>query len=139
MHSHIHTHTFKARWVTGLRFQAMVPLESIMAWHTAIWLLLIHGPISCLHTPVYQHRPAQLKASKLDCAPYVGSLALLSTKAGSLLSCAGHLGFITQIPIRLRGGGTSEYVTILSAVAFHVHFDRISNFISSQMLSICFL
>lgn len=39
----MHTHTFKVRWVTGLGFQAMAPLEAIMAWHTAIWLLLIHG------------------------------------------------------------------------------------------------
>lgn len=97
----------------------MAPLEAIMAWHTAICLLLIHGPISCLHTSGYQYRPAQLKANRLDYAPYIGSPALLLTKVGSLLSYVGHLSFITQIHIRLHGGGTFEYVTILSVVVFH--------------------
>lgn len=127
MHAHIHTCTFKARWVTGLRFQAVAPLEALMAWHTAICLLLIHGPISCLHTSAYRCWPAQLQANKLDSIPDICNPALLLTKVGSTVSYVGHLSFITQIPIGLCGGATFEYVTVISAEAFRLWFSRGSN------------
>lgn len=129
-----HKHTFKARWVAGLRFQAMAPPEAIMAWHTAICLLLIHGTISCLHTSAYRCRPARLQANKLDRVPYMCNPALLLTKVGSTLSYVGHLGFITQIPNGLCGGATFEYVTVTSARAFHMWFSRSSNPIYSHVL-----
>lgn len=103
-----------------------------MAWHTAICLLLIHGPISCMHTPAYRCRPARLQANKLDCVPDICNPALLLTKVGSTLSYVGHLSFITQIPIELCGGATFEYGTVISAGAFHMWFSLSSNSISSQ-------
>lgn len=132
----MHTHTFKARRVTGLGFQAMAPLEAIMVWHTARCLLLIHGPISCLHTSAYRCRPAWLQANKLDCVPDICNPALLLTKAGSTLAYVGHLSFITQIPIGSCGWATFEYVTVISAGEFHMWFSRSSDTISTQMRSI---
>lgn len=80
--------------------------------------ILIHGPISWLHTSAYRCRPARLQANKLDCSPDICNPAPVLTKVGSTLSYVGRLTFITQIPVGLCGGATFGCVAVISA-AFH--------------------
>lgn len=97
--------------------------------------ILIHGPISWLHTSAYRCWPARLQANKLDCIPDICNPALLLTKVGSTLSYVGHLSFITQIPIGLRGGATFDCVAVISAGSFHMWFSGSCSPTSSQTLS----
>lgn len=131
-HTQTHAHTLKVKWVAVHRFRATAPPEAIMAQRSAICILLIHGPISCLHTSAYRCRSFHLRANKLDCIPDMCNTALLITKVESSQSEVGHLGFITQIPIGLHGGATFEYVTLISARAFHTRLSSSSSSISSR-------